>query len=125
MAEQRDFTIQIPIFDIRDYNSEAPAGIYTYGGFLGELIVSLFCLQTNVLSKPENVGFKIEADMIESFLRDFFVDGFNPGTAYLRVTAEACDVDENDSIEQKSESVGKHLSAGESHASYGMKFLIS
>ena len=103
VAEQRDFSIQIPIFDIRDYNAEAPNGIYTYGGFLGELIVSLFCLQTNALQKPENIGFKIEADMIDSFLRDFFVDGFNPGTAYLRVTSESCEVDEHDSIEKKSD----------------------
>ena len=44
VAEQREFNLNIPVYDIREYNSEAPPGIYTYGGFIGEVIVSLFSL---------------------------------------------------------------------------------
>ena len=74
---------------------------------------------------PENAGFKIESEQVESFLRDFFVDGLNPGIAYLRVTAESCEVDEDADIKTKANKVAKHLATAESHGGYGMKFLIS
>ena len=80
--------MSIPVYDIRDYIHEAPAGIYTYGGFLGEVILSLFCIQSHVLSKPENAGFKIDTDATEAFLRDLFVEGINPGIAYIKVSTE-------------------------------------
>ncbi len=88
------------------------------------MILSLYCFQTNVLSKPENAGFKVEAEQVEKFLREFFVDGFNQGTAYLRVTNEACQTSEEDP-KIKADSVAKELSLPEGHPSYGMNFLIS
>jgi len=46
VVEQKDFAAATtPIYDVREYNLENPAGIYTFGGFIGELMMSLYCLQ--------------------------------------------------------------------------------
>ncbi len=43
-CEQREYSVALPIHDIRDYNPENPVGIYAIGGFLGELMISLHSL---------------------------------------------------------------------------------
>ena len=40
-SEQRDYAVALPVYDVRDYNADAPAGIYTLGGFLGEFMMTL------------------------------------------------------------------------------------
>ncbi len=40
-AEQKDYTVSMPIFDVRDYKSDTGPGIYTLGGFIGELMHTL------------------------------------------------------------------------------------
>ena len=40
-SEQRDYAIALPVYDVRDYTADAAPGIYTLGGFLGELMTTL------------------------------------------------------------------------------------
>ena len=125
VAEQREYSIAMPIYDIRDYTIEAVPGIYTYGGFVGELIISLFCLQSHVLSKPENAGFTMDGAQMDGFIKELFADAFPQGIAYLRVPADPSQVEEETDISDKVNLASKQLTTGEAHSNYGMKFLIS
>ena len=41
-AEQKEYSLGMPIFDVRDYKADTgAAGIFTFGGFIGELIHTL------------------------------------------------------------------------------------
>lgn len=41
----KEYEVSIPIYDVRDYNPEAPVGIYTFGGFIGEVLLTLSALE--------------------------------------------------------------------------------
>ena len=43
-AELREYTVALPIYDIRDYSADVAPGIYTFGGFIGELMITLQAL---------------------------------------------------------------------------------
>ena len=48
-TEQREYAVSVPIYDIRDeFDAAAPAGIYTFGGFIGELMVTLSSLNEHM-----------------------------------------------------------------------------
>ncbi len=44
-SEQKEYTMAVPIYDVRtEFDAAAPAGIYTFGGFIGELMITLSAL---------------------------------------------------------------------------------
>jgi len=59
----------MPIFDVRDYDQTVP-GVYLIGGFIGELIITLTCLQDYILANPQNQNFAFKQDELDQFLVD-------------------------------------------------------
>ena len=84
--------------------------------------MSLYCLQSHILTKPENSGFVIDSTVVESFLKDLLQEAFPANIGYIRVTEEP---DESAGIEERVDLAAKKLATGEAHALYGMKFLLS
>ena len=87
-ADQREYAPSMPIYDVRDYNAEVPTGIHTFGGFIGELIISLHCLNENLTGKGENPGFEMKAENIMKFMEELLQDGYPQGICTLRLTAD-------------------------------------
>ena len=87
-AEQRDYQPSMPIYDVRDYDADAAPGIHTFGGFIGELMMSLQCLYDNLTTKGENPSFEMKADTIMKFMEELLVEGYPGGICSLRLTAE-------------------------------------
>lgn len=126
-SEQREFAVTTtPIYDVREYNLENPSGLYTYGGFVGELIFTLFNIQQNLISKPENVGFMFEADQIETLIKELMNDGFTPGTCYVKVMEEPEGLIEGATmLKEKASTLARKLVDPAAHAQFGMKFLLN
>ena len=55
-AEQRDYAVSMPVFDVRDYKVDS-AGIYTFGGFIGELMLSLSQFNETLTTKMDLPAF--------------------------------------------------------------------
>ena len=51
-AEQREYSVNTPIYDVREYG-DLPSGIYTLGGFIGELMISLHGLHEFLTTKGD------------------------------------------------------------------------
>lgn len=86
-SEQKEYTVAMPIYDVRDYESEAP-GIYTFGGFIGELILSLSSLNEYLTTKGEMPSFEMPADSILKFIEELLVDGYPAGICTLKLTSD-------------------------------------
>ena len=124
-AEQREYTVALPIYDIRDYNTDAAPGIYTFGGFIGELMITLQALQEYMMTKAENPApFEIKAEGILKFLEEM-IDGYPAGLAFLRLTGDPLpEEDKDEDVSVRAESAARRLMQGTNIQSYGMKFLM-
>ena len=78
----------MPIYDVRTYDSDAPVGIHTFGGFFGELLISLHCLNENLTAKGENPSFEMRAETIMQFMKELFEDGYPQGICTLKLTRD-------------------------------------
>jgi len=78
----------MPIYDVRDYDAEKPPGIHTFGGFVGELMISLHCLHENLTAKGENPSFDMKAESIMKFMEELLLEGYPAGICSLRLTAD-------------------------------------
>ena len=60
----------MPIYDIRDYkqSAESGPGIFTFGGLLGELIISLSAFNETMITRMEMPSFELRKDQISGFL---------------------------------------------------------
>ena len=94
---------QIPILDVRQYNADVPydtniSGIsgkspshgvpgvvYLLGGMVGEIIVSLNCLQDVIRARPDQGSFSFTQQDLENFFTQVFApdQGFPAGTVCL------------------------------------------
>jgi len=61
-SEQREYSVSLPIYDIRGYMPETPSGIFTFGGFIGELIIALHCLNEYMSARVEYSGFEMKSE---------------------------------------------------------------
>lgn len=52
-AEQKDYTTQLKIYDVRD-PATTNDGIVLVGGFVGELIISFTCMLDYILADPKH-----------------------------------------------------------------------
>lgn len=75
-SEQKEYAHSMPVYDIRDYKEDKPAGIYTFGGFVGELIIALNSMQENLMLKGENAGFELRNDTVMKFMEELLLDGY-------------------------------------------------
>ena len=110
---------------MRDYDPNAPGAIYTYGGMVGEIIISLFCLYASAIKQDGLAGFKMESEQLESFLKDLLAEGPSPGCCFLKVSEDPSHVDPETKLDEKAKSAAKHLTLPEGHQTYGMKFLLT
>lgn len=85
--EVREYGADLPVYDIRSVtNKEAPLGMHTIGGYIGELIFSLSALQDFATANPITADFKFEQSEIEAFMLDYFgTEEFFPNAAQLHL----------------------------------------
>ena len=124
-AEQREYAVSLPIYDLRDYSPDVAPGIYTFGGFIGELMITLQALQEYMMTKAENPApFEIKAEGILKFLEEM-IDGYPAGLCFLRLTGDPLpEEDKEEEVSIQAESAAKRLMLGTNIQSYGMKFLM-
>ena len=123
-CEQREYTNALQVLDVRDYNPEAPAAIYTFGGFIGELIITLNSLQENLTSKGENVGFELTAESICDMLKELLLEGYPQGICYLKLKKEPLQEDmKENSIDRQAAFVAGRMQEADQIIGYGMKWL--
>ena len=125
-ADQKEYAPNMPIYDVRAYDADAPAGVHTFGGFIGELIITLHCLNENLTGKGENPSFEIRADTIMKFMEDLFADGYPHGICTLRLTADPLtEPEKNEEPANRQAAIAaKRLAEGLKLAQYGTKFLL-
>ena len=63
-AEQKEYTTQMKIYDVRDPTTEKD-GIVLVGGFVGELIISFTCMLDYILADPKHQNFYFSDEMME------------------------------------------------------------
>ena len=90
-CEQKEYVVSMPVhdirgYDVRGYDPEAPSGIFTFGGFIGELIIALSALNDSIMAKGENVAFEMRSDTIMKFLEDLLLEGYPQGICFLHLT---------------------------------------
>lgn len=125
-TEQREYLPNMPIYDVREYDAEAAPGIHTFGGFVGELIISLHCLNENLTAKGENPTFEMNAESIMKFMEELLVDGYPAGICCLRLTDDPLTEQErtNEPVAKQARIAAKRLAEGNKIAGYGTKFLF-
>lgn len=100
-SEQKEYTPAMPVYDIRDYKEERPAGIYTFGGFIGELVITLASLQEHLMMKNDG-NFEVRNDTVMKFLEDLLLDGYPQGVCFINLTADLLsDVEKNEEPAEK------------------------
>jgi hypothetical protein len=82
-ALKTDYNPSVPVYDIRSQVKDN--GIFTIGGFIGELLLVFSSLYEHMLTA--NPQFKF--DHIDKFLCDWMKEAdFPEGTCVLKITAE-------------------------------------
>jgi hypothetical protein len=114
MSEQREYAVSVPIYDLRNFQAELPSGIYTFGGFVGELVMTLNALNEH-MTKGLGHTFDIKADTIMRFLEELLIDGYPQGICFIKVDADPLnDVEKNEeSVTKQAELAANRLAKGE------------
>ena len=126
-TEQKEYTVAVPVYDVRDeFNAASPAGIYTFGGFIGELMMTLSSLNEH-MGKLEGSVFEMKSEGIMKFLEEALVEGYPQGICFLRVAKDPlteAEIAEETLEKQASLAASRLLKIGAT-LGYGMKFLLS
>ena len=82
-----EYTISMPIYDVRDYAEGKPNGVCTFGGFIGEMLLTLSSIEQSILKKDESYGFKFDSEKIQAFLNEMFVEtgGYPVGICGVKI----------------------------------------
>jgi len=125
-CEQREYTVALPVYDVRDYTADAP-GIYTFGGFIGELMITLNTLNEYMNTKSDT---KIEMDesSILKFLEELLVDGYPHGICTIKLSEDPLnEMERQDNAGNTQELAilaAKRISTGKQVTQYGLKFFL-
>lgn len=125
-SEQREYTVALPVYDVRDYSSDAP-GIYTFGGFIGELMITLHTLNEYMNTKSDT---KIEMDesSILKFLEELLVDGYPHGICTIKLSDDPLsEVERQDNAGNTQDLAilaAKRIQTGKQVTQYGLKFFL-
>ena len=98
-APNKEYSVDMPIYDVRDYVDETqPPGICTFGGFIGELLITLSSIEQCILKSNENYGFKFDAEQIGNFLTEILVEngGYPTDILTLKLPRDPLTEDEKD-----------------------------
>ena len=121
-CEQREYTVALPVLDIRDYNPENPVGIYAIGGFVAELMISLNSLHK--ITQANDELFSIRTEHVKKFFEELFNEGYPQGICHIRVTKEPLDEREiaEETAQKQAEIAAEKLR--DVCAQYGLKFFL-
>ena len=125
-ADQKEYTVAMPIYDVRDYKADGgPAGIYTFGGFIGELVHTLSIFNEFVTQRMDQPAFEMKPEAILKFIQELLLEGYPTEICYLKLTKDVLKADElEDPLEDQSERAAMRLANGDNIAQYGMQFLL-
>ena len=126
-SEQKEYTVAMPVHDVREFGPEAASGICTFGGFTGELILTLHLLQEHMKTKGEAPDFEIKADSIQKFMEELLMDGYPAGICFINVSADPLTETElaEETVEKQAEIAANRLSEGKSVSGHGIKFMLA
>lgn len=89
-AELREYTgaASCPIYDVRDHKLavDAGPGIFTFGGLLGEIMISLSAFHETMITKMEMPSFEIRREQVLKFFEDLLFDGFSTESCFIRTS---------------------------------------
>lgn len=115
----------MPVYDVRDYKADAASGIYTFGGFIGELMSTLSVFNEFVTTRMEQPAFEMRPEQILKFMEELLVDGYPQEICFLKLHKDVVMADEHeDPVEDKADRAAERLFAGDKIAQYGMRFLL-
>lgn len=126
-SEQKEYTNAMPVYDVRDYSLEGkPAGIYTLGGFVGELVIALNSLQEFLMVKGDQAGFEIRSDQVMKFLEELLLEGYPQGICFITLSKDLLtDVERNEEPAEKQAIIAAtRIMDGRNITGYGLKFLL-
>ena len=115
----------MPVYDVRDYNFSAPAGIHTFGGFIGELVISLCSMQETMISRMDMPGFEINRAQVLGFLEELLLEGYPADICTVRLNEHPLSAEEqNGDKEEQALRIGQRLALGKSLAQFGLQFFL-
>lgn len=111
---------------MRDYQVDAPQGVYVIGGFAGELILTFSALYDYILANPGTNNFRFTDIGVQDFLKEILQEGFSEGALTLRLNEDITKRgSEGQDLGEHSPLVGRWLQETDIHDSYGMRFLLA
>lgn len=128
-CELKEYSVQMPIYDIRDYKQAAEngPGIFTFGGLIGEIIISLSAFNDTMINRMEMPSFEMRKEHIQKFIEELLLDGFNPECCFMKISKEM--LSEREMLEQDDEmmaqQVADRLATGQNITQFGMQFLLT
>ena len=121
-CEQKEYSVALPVHDVRDYNPEAPVGIYAIGGFTAELMITLHALQ----STNTDEHFQVKTDKVMKFLEELFITegGYPQGICHIKVKKDPLDERElaEETVPKQAELAADRLR--DVCTQYGLKFFL-
>jgi len=116
----------MPVYDVRDYNFSAPTGIHTFGGFIGELVISLCSMQETMTSRMDMPGFEINRAQVLGFLEELLLEGYPADICTVRLTEYPLSVEEQQKGDKEEQAlkIGQRLALGKSLAQFGLQFFL-
>lgn len=127
-APNKEYTIEMPIYDVRDYVDETQTpGICTFGGFIGELLITLASIEQCILKSNENHGFKFTAESIQNFLTEILAEigGYPVDLMTLKLPKDPLTEEQHNQSEgEKAKAAAKKFLFSENLSQFGLKFLL-
>ena len=85
-SEQKEYAVNLPVYDVRDYTENAAAaGIFTIGGFIGELMISLDALKDYCNTKGDT-KIELDQDIMLKFFEQLLPDGYPQEICTIRMS---------------------------------------
>lgn len=83
-TQKADYSPAVPVYDIRCYQADAPAGIHVLGGFTTELILVFSQIYDWLHSNPAMADFKFGVEAVEKLLTEMIIGNeFPDGTCVI------------------------------------------